>query len=656
MRESMAHPSSRSRAKTAVRVLLIGFLAVLLAVVFVFLSRRSDRPAAIRPETRPLTTQKVDVKENIHFVKDTGGRNILDVQAARNFTDAVGLYHLKGPEGEKGGGVRVESRARDGQLKFAAFAEEVIYDADWTRLVFRGGVEIRLDDLTVKGASFTYHKNRDAVVTNVPAVFEGRRFRGDCRRATYNVTDEYFVFSGGITLVTAPWDDDPVPVIITGKSMTYARQPRTGEIRGDVRIAHGRSRGRCNDVFFAQFPDKPEFRLFDFHGNVKWEADERAVPAAVPAKPKAGEASPADDELIFFQGGRQRMEAGSMMFVPYGTEGWARYGSMQGGARIDILGEAGRQTTLEARETMFFYDEGWALQAFRLQTRARIRGEAEGRMRLLEAPTINYGADSGLLAANGTAAEPARTISGGREITAEWIALNLQTKNLDARGGVKIVSHPEAGNAGDAALFASGRTTFMTAGLAHYEGGERQFRLGEGARLWQGRESLEGRDVLIFEARGDISASGNVRSVFFHRDQKKNEDQRVEVTGGRMARQSKKGNILFLDSCSLTVGEIVLKAGRLILEPGGGEDGEKYRRIIADQERVTVTQGANTARGDRAVYDLSEDVIVLTGNTVLEDLAKGVIHKDGKLTFHPSDGRILIENKDAERSTTIIKS
>ena len=30
MRESMAHPSSRSRAKTAVRVLLIGFLAVLL--------------------------------------------------------------------------------------------------------------------------------------------------------------------------------------------------------------------------------------------------------------------------------------------------------------------------------------------------------------------------------------------------------------------------------------------------------------------------------------------------------------------------------------------------------------------------------------------------------------------------------------------------
>jgi hypothetical protein len=350
----MAHPSSRSRAKTAVRVLLIGFLAVLLAVVFVFLSRRSDRPAAIRPETRPLTTQKVDVKENIHFVKDTGGRNILDVQAARNFTDAVGLYHLKGPEGEKGGGVRVESRARDGQLKFAAFAEEVIYDADWTRLVFRGGVEIRLDDLTVKGASFTYHKNRDAVVTNVPAVFEGRRFRGDCRRATYNVTDEYFVFSGGITLVTAPWDDDPVPVIITGKSMTYARQPRTGEIRGDVRIAHGRSRGRCNDVFFAQFPDKPEFRLFDFHGNVKWEADERAVPAAVPAKPKAGEASPADDELIFFQGGRQRMEAGSMMFVPYGTEGWARYGSMQGGARVDILGEAGRQTTLEARDTVFF--------------------------------------------------------------------------------------------------------------------------------------------------------------------------------------------------------------------------------------------------------------------------------------------------------------
>jgi len=160
--------------------------------------------------------------------------------------------------------------------------------------------------------------------------------------------------------------------------------------------------------------------------------------------------------------------------------------------------------------------------------------------------------------------------------------------------------------------------------------------------------------VTIFEESGDLSASGAVRSVFFQRNNKKKEDQRVEITGERLTRESKKGRIVYQDSCSLAVGEIVMKAGRLTLEPGEGE--EKYRRILADQQRVTVIQGPNTAQGDRADYDLIEDVIVLTGNTILEDNKKGVVNKDGKLTFHPADGKILIENKDAERSTTVIKS
>jgi lipopolysaccharide transport protein LptA len=657
MKAAMRNSRSKRRAKTVIRVFLIGFLVILLGAVIVFLSRRSNRPAVVRPETKPLTKQKVDIRDVIHFVRDTGGKNILDVRAARNFSDPDGIYHLTGTNDGPDGRVRIESRGRDGQLKFGAAATEVLYDADWTRLVFQGEVEIHLDDLIVKGSSFVYQKRGEVITTNVPATFESKRFSGNCRRASYRLSDEQLFLEDGIKIIAAPWDSDPFPVIISGKSMTYAREFRTGGIRGDVKMIHGRSRGRSQDMVFAEFTDRPGFRLFEFQGDVVIDGDERPADrlAGLKAEPPKPVAVPSSDEgLIFFLGGRQHMEADTVTFVPYGNENWPHYASLRGGGRIEIFDDAGRQTTLEAGAMVFFYNEGWELQDFHLQGRARIRGEAEGRMRLVEASNINFNSQTGILAAGETGAAPARTISGGREMTAESMLINLKNDNFDMRGGVKIVSFPQSGEARDAALFDAGRPLFMTAGFAHYEADPRLFRLGDRARLWQGRESLEGDDVTIFEETGDLSVLGAVRSVFFQRPKEKDEDQRVEITGDRLNRTSKKGSVIFLGSCSLAVGEMIMKAGRLTLEPGEGK--EKYRRILADQQRVIIIQEPNKAQGDRADYDLAEDVIVLTGNTVLEDNTKGIVHKDGKLTFHPADGKILIENKDAERSTTIIKS
>jgi len=646
------------RTRTTVRLFFIGFLVVFLVVVLALSIRRFNRPAVIRPETQLLTKQKVDVSENILILRDTGGKNILEVEAERRFTDAKGMYHLEGPENRTDAGVRIESRDRDGGLKYRATAEEVIYDTEGIRYVFRGNVEIQLDDIIVKGTSFTYQRDRELITTNVPANFEGKRFRGDCGRASYLLSEEKFTFFRGIRLVTAPWDTDPMPVIITGREMEYLRRSRTGTIRGDVKMAHGRSRGRCGEFFFAQFQDKPEFRRFEFQGGAAIDVDEQPVRRPVDpeaGRPKPGAAAPSsEDGLIFFEGGRQHMEAETVIFLPYGNEKWPRYVFLRSGGRVTNLDGPDRQTTLEAEDMSFYYDEGWQLQYFHLERRARIRGEAAGRMRLVEAPVVTYNARIGVLAADGTRSAEARTISGGREISAASMVINLRNNNFNMNGGVKIVSFPQAGEIRDAALFEAGKPTFMTAGSVQYVAASKKIRLGGGARLWQGRESLEGGEVTIQEGTGWMSVSGAVRSVFFRLDRSKNTDQRVEITSGRLSRTSEKTPVVFQESCSLTAGEIVMKAGRLTLEPGGPE--EKYGRILADQERVAVLQGSNKAQGDQAEYDLIKDVIVLTGNTILEDNAKGIIHKEGKLTFHPADGRILIENKDAERSTTIIKS
>ena len=68
-----------------------------------------------------------------------------------------------------------------------------------------------------------------------------------------------------------------------------------------------------------------------------------------------------------------------------------------------------------------------------------------------------------------------------------------------------------------------------------------------------------------------------------------------------------------------------------------------------------ITHGENQGRGEKAVFNVKKDTIVLTGNPVL--IAKDQGKTEGiKLTFYIADGKIIVENKDRERSVTVIKS
>jgi lipopolysaccharide export system protein LptA len=70
---------------------------------------------------------------------------------------------------------------------------------------------------------------------------------------------------------------------------------------------------------------------------------------------------------------------------------------------------------------------------------------------------------------------------------------------------------------------------------------------------------------------------------------------------------------------------------------------------------VTITEELREGKGEKALYDLEQETMVLTGKPKVVDKQKGVIEGD-KLTFRLGEGRIQVENKDRERSTTVIKS
>jgi len=652
---------SKRRVRTFIRIVLILLLVVLVGTVTVFLVRRSGRPAAVRTEARPIPKQKVDVKDETQYIKITGGKNILYVWAARLFSDSEGLFHASGRSDDPKSRVRLEIRDReDGRLKFDISTTELIYDIDWTHIVFRGGVDVRMEDLEIKGTKFDYRQKENIITSKAPVSFKGARFRGECRRALYDMDKQKVRFTDGITLIVNAWANDPKPLVINAATLTYERYSRMGEISGDVRMTHGRSFGRTDMLGFAQYTNKEGFRLFEFRGNVRIEADERPAvprtgPAVEPIAAAPGSEKPpvADEGLIFLQGGRQRLEAEEVSLLPYGDQDWLHLIVIRKNGRLEILDDAGGQTTMEAGEMKFYYNEDGSLRDFMLDGRCRIRGDAEGRSRLVEAPKMDFNSNAGNIVATGGPETRARTVSAGREITADQLIINIRNNDFKFTGGVKIVSFPQKGEAREAALFDSTKTMFMTAGVSAYEAGKRRFSLEEKARLWQGRNSLESDRLAIIEDTGSMFAKGSVRSVFFQRPKSKNVDERIEITADVLTRDPETKKVVYSGACTLPAPGIVMTAGKLTLEPD--QEAGKYRRVIGEEKRVVILQGSNKAEGDNADYDLIEDVIVMTGRPVLDQKGKGVI-QCGKLTFHPADGKILIEKQSAERSATIIKS
>jgi lipopolysaccharide transport protein LptA len=112
------------------------------------------------------------------------------------------------------------------------------------------------------------------------------------------------------------------------------------------------------------------------------------------------------------------------------------------------------------------------------------------------------------------------------------------------------------------------------------------------------------------------------------------------------------GVILYRDKVELKEKKVNLKAKTLAvaLKKESGE-----METLTAREDVIIVQGNYEGRGEEARYDLQNEVLTVIGNPVLIDKDKGKI-EGSKLTFYMADGRIVIENKDSERSETIIKS
>jgi lipopolysaccharide transport protein LptA len=319
------------------------------------------------------------------------------------------------------------------------------------------------------------------------------------------------------------------------------------------------------------------------------------------------------------------------------------------------LASSGELAEVRSEDMHIVFNTQGGLRRFRALKNANMveKGKDGKVQRTMSGKEIAISAQGASLKVTAETEGQARVNTKDSEITAGRISLDPRKEILDAQGDVKAILRLQPEKTDTGGFFSSEKPVFITCQGLRYEKDQERLFLRENIRMWQEKKMLFAEKLSVLKKTVDLSGEGRVRTVFPFLPKKEGEkEDRLEMGGEKMNLSTGNNLLTYEQNCWLKTQTIDLKSDSLFayLQEKKGE----VQRIEA-KGKVIITEQLREGRGAQAVYDLEKETIVLTGNPTLVDKDKGVIEGD-KLTFHLGDGKITVENKDRERSVTVIKS
>jgi lipopolysaccharide export system protein LptA len=179
---------------------------------------------------------------------------------------------------------------------------------------------------------------------------------------------------------------------------------------------------------------------------------------------------------------------------------------------------------------------------------------------------------------------------------------------------------------------------------------QKRFLFNRDIKIWQQKKVLSAEEIELFEETGQILCTGRVESTLPHTT-KEGKEEKIKISSQKMMYFPEENLIAYQENGYLIVKDATLRARFISVYLG--EENKGIQKIVA-REKVIILQSMGEARGEEALYNPGEESLELLGNPVFIDKEKGTT-EGHKLTFYMADGRILVENKDRERSLTVIK-
>jgi lipopolysaccharide transport protein LptA len=615
-----------------IRIVVAAVLVVVIAtIVRHFVSHRRP-PTAVSQKTDEIPAKKVERQEGIeHF--DFKGDRTIQAKAERHYAGENGRYFLEG-------NVLIRDLGKEEGDEIILSGDRVSYDKEWRETFLEGKAMIQYRGFHFESSAFTYLKNREILTTDRAVVFSSKEISGTAGRMTYSFRREFVRLEEDVELCLTKEKAGETPLVTRGNLVTFQRARRRGVVEGNAAFSFGRSHGRADVLTFELTEDEQFARKFSLRKNAQATLIEDEDPDA---GPEAGagqkrEISADEIDLQLFEGTPKidRVDTRDRCL-------------------LRVLAAGGEATDVRADRMRIFFNREGGLQDFIAWDNARLeeKGGDPRNERFISGQTISIGEKGEIWKIEAPQGGEARVDSPASEVTAKTLTVYPSGKILEAAGDVNLILklRPEEDDA--VAFFSNEQPVFGVAQKMRYEEETSRLQLWENVRMWQSQEILSADRLTAHKKTGEITGEGHVRVSL--RQVKKTEEaeqEKIEIGGEQITYIPEKNLLSFEQSCWLESKKVDLKSDRIDVLIK--EKTAEIRQVDA-QGTVTLTEELREGRSEKALYHPEQETVVLTGNPRITDKEKGVIEGD-KLTFRLGEGRIQVENKDRERSTTVIKS
>jgi lipopolysaccharide transport protein LptA len=614
-----------------VRLVIAGVLLVVIsAILWYLLSHRRPR-AVVPPKQEGIPAEKVERQEGVeHF--DFKGERVIRAKAQRHYVGEDGRYYLEG-------NVEIRDLSRKEGEEIALFGQRVSYDKDWKAVLLEGEAKLQYEGLTVESSAFTYQKKMQLLTTDQGVVFSSRRISGKAREMEYSFRLESLRLEGGVEMELREETKTSTPFIARGDLLTFLRKRKKGQLEGKTSFSFDQSRGTADSLHFDLTPDEQHVRSFFLKGNAQAVLIDRQEPAPEEPEPAAQE---------------RQIWADEINVRPNKDGDWIQKVEARNQCTLKSATPEGQTSEVRSNQVKVIFDRRGVSREFLASGAAHLVERAPNSevIRTISGEEILIGAKGKTWDIKAPEGGEARVDSSDSDVTAKFLSISTGQETLRASGTVKVIVKLRQGEGETVGFFSNEQPVFGTAEEMRFEKTLDRLELSKSVRMWQGKEVLFADHLTALKKTGEIRAEGKVRTVFSRppKDEKAAEEK-IEIGGEKMSFSPSEKRLTFEQACWFKSKDVKLESERIAVRLA--EKTSTVKQITAEGN-VTITEEIREGKGEKAVYDLDQETVVLTGKPKVVDKERGIIEGD-KLTFRLGEGRIQVENKDQERSTTVIK-
>jgi lipopolysaccharide export system protein LptA len=476
--------------------------------------------------------------------------------------------------------------------------------------------------------------------------FFSETISGSAQRCDYFLAEKKAELQTEVHLKLMPSQETDVPVEIHTEYFEYFVGKGRGKAEDEngVELMHGESRATAGLMELVLSASRQQIKSLFLKNRVKISlVEEFRDVSSVP-----------DQTVLALHGDRCRMEADEILIKGYVDLAQVQSLEATGGCMFRFVSEEGSYTQLEGEEIAFDLTKKGKLRTLVVNKNAKISEEnkEKGFPRYIEGQSVKIEGGKKILFIEGKDNLKARIWSKDSEVSAQELRLFLENNNMEAHVGTQVIIYPHEKSRETFGFFSEENPVFVTAPDMRYSEEHKRFRFSGGTKIWQKRETIKAQEMFLGAETGSVRARGDVESVLPYRPKGKDEEENVRIESLAMEYIPEKNMIVYREKVKLNAKDVVLTAKLLTITME--KDSGEMKNIVA-RDNVIVTQKRYEGHGDEARFAVQEEIITVVGNPVFIDKDKGKT-EGGKLTFYMADGRIVVENKDRERSVTVIKS